>query len=137
MQAQTTATTSAGSVGQSPPGVLGSLTPIMLMVLVFYFLIMRPQQKREAKRRDLVNSIKKGDKILTTSGVIGILHKVISEKEISVEISEGVRIRMLKNSIADVLEKGSDLGKEETEASISNSKTPAKIPANGKVSHKK
>ena len=85
--------------------LMGSLTPIALMIVVFYFLIMRPQQKREAKRRELINSVKRGDKVVTASGIIGIVHKIVSETEVSLEVSEGVRIRVLKNAISEVLNK--------------------------------
>lgn len=91
-------TTQAGSL-------MGSLAPIALMIIVFYFLIMRPQQKREAKRRELINSVKRGDKVVTASGIIGVVHKIVSETEVSLEVSEGIRIRVLKNAISEVLAK--------------------------------
>jgi preprotein translocase subunit YajC len=114
---------------QQQPGLMGSMTPILLIVLVFYFLIMRPQQKREAKRRDLVNSVKKGDKILLSCGVIGVLHKIVNEKEVSVEIAENVRIRVLKNSVAEILDKGSELGKEDSADQIPSTKSPSRKPS--------
>jgi preprotein translocase subunit YajC len=106
-------------------GLIGSFAPILLMILVFYFLIMRPQQKREAKRRELISSIKKGDKILTSCGIIGVVHKVVSEKEVSLEISENVRVRILRSSITEILEKNSDLGTAESDVSPT-------IPSNNK-----
>ncbi|MDR0968837.1 MAG: preprotein translocase subunit YajC [Holosporaceae bacterium] len=114
---QTTTTTPPANEAAKPAGLMGSLTPIVLMFLAFYFLIMRPQQKREAKRRETINAVKRGDKVVTAGGVLGTVHKIVTEKEISLEISEGVRVRVLKSSVAEVLEKGSDLGKEETEVS--------------------
>ncbi|MDR2158162.1 MAG: preprotein translocase subunit YajC [Holosporaceae bacterium] len=125
-----TTTTSPATTVQQQPSLLGSLTPILLMVLVFYFLIMRPQQKREAKRRNLVNSVKRGDRVLLSSGIIGILHKIIGEKEVSLEVSENVRIRVLKNSIAEILEKGSDLENEDTApvSSTASKSAPKKSP---------
>jgi preprotein translocase subunit YajC len=122
--------------GGQQQGLMGAFTPIILMLLAFYFLIIRPQQKREDKRQDLVKSIKKGDKILMASGIIGILHKVVNEKEISLEISENVRIRMLKSAIADVLEKNSKLENEDenNDTPASNNKTieKSKKVASGK-----
>jgi preprotein translocase subunit YajC len=115
---QTTKTVAPSAPNQqAQPGLLGSMAPIILMMLVFYLLIMRPQQKKEAKRRALVNSVKKGDKILTASGIIGVLHKIVNDKEVSLEISENVRIRVLKSAITDVLGKNSELGKDERDAS--------------------
>ncbi|MDR1551350.1 MAG: preprotein translocase subunit YajC [Holosporaceae bacterium] len=92
---------------QQQVSVVGSLTPVVLLVLVFYFIIMRPQQKREAKRRDLINSVKRGDRVLMSSGIIGTVHKVIGDKEISLEISENVRVRMMRATITELLDHGS------------------------------
>jgi preprotein translocase subunit YajC len=88
---------------------------MILMLIAFYFLLMRPQQKKENRRRELVNSAKRDDKVVTNSGIIGRIHKIISDKEVSLEVSDGIRIRILKNAISEILEKNSDLGKEDTE----------------------
>jgi preprotein translocase subunit YajC len=98
--------------GQSG-SLVGALAPIVLVILVFYFLIIRPQQKREAKTRELINSIKKGDKVVTSSGIIGVIHKVVGDKELSLEISENVRIRVLKNAVTQILANDVELEKGE------------------------
>lgn len=90
------------------------------MLVAFYFLLMRPQQKRDAKRREMISAVKRGDKVVLTSGIIGIIHKVLNDSEISLEISEEVRVRVLKNSISDILDKNADLGKNETEVEEKN-----------------
>lgn len=109
-------TSTSGSIsapaGNAAPSLMGAMAPILLVIIFFYFLIIRPQQKREAKRQAMIGATKKGDKIVTTSGIIGVIHKIVSDSEISLEIAEGVRIRVLKNSIANVLDKKSELGKE-------------------------
>ena len=92
------------------------------MILVFYFLIMRPQQKREAKRRELINSVKRGDKVVTASGIIGVVHKIVSETEVSLEVSEGVRIRVLKNAISEVLDKSACVEETKAEEKITEAK---------------
>jgi preprotein translocase subunit YajC len=108
---QSVAASTAGNHAEAPGGgLLGALTPITLMVLVFYFLIIRPQQKREAKSRELINSLKRGDKVVTVAGIIGIVHKIIGEKELSLEVVDGTRLRMLKSSVTQVLERNSELG---------------------------
>jgi preprotein translocase subunit YajC len=112
----TVASTAANpAAAHKPAGLLESMAPILLMIVAFYFLVMRPQQKREAKNRELRNSAKRGDRIITAGGIIGTIHKVMSDKEISLEIAENVRIRILKSSIADVLN-GSDLGNQSGDA---------------------
>lgn len=92
-------------------GVFGSIMPLLLVLLAFYFIIMRPQQKRENRRQEMINAMKRGDKIVTTGGIIGVVHKVISENEISLQVSEDMRIRILKSAVANVLDKSSTLGK--------------------------
>ncbi len=96
-------------------GVFGSIAPLLLMLVAFYFLLMRPQQKRDAKRREMINAVKRGDKVVLTSGIIGTIHKIVNDREISLEISEEVRIRVLKSSISDILDKSADIGKDEAE----------------------
>lgn len=110
----TTSTTGSVNVpaGNAAPSLMGAMAPILLVIIFFYFLIIRPQQKREAKRQAMIGATKRGDKVVTSSGIIGVIHKIISDSEISLEIAEGVRIRVLKNSIANVLDKKSELGKE-------------------------
>lgn len=123
--ANTTTTGTSTSVapmttGTCPPtagigGVFGSIAPLLLMLVAFYFLLMRPQQKRDAKRREMINAVKRGDKVVLTSGIIGTIHKIVNDREISLEISEEVRIRVLKTSISDILDKSADIGKNEAE----------------------
>ena len=121
--ATTTGTSTAVApmtTGTCPPtagigGVFGSIAPLLLMLVAFYFLLVRPQQKRDAKRREMINAVKRGDKVVLTSGIIGTIHKIINDREISLEISEEVRIRVLKTSISDILDKSTDIGKNEAE----------------------
>lgn len=116
--------------GTCPPntgigGIFGSIAPLLLMLVAFYFLLMRPQQKRDAKRREMINAVKRGDKVVLTSGIIGTIHKILNDREVSLEISEEVRVRVLKNSISDILNKNSDIEKNE-----------AKIEEKGIISQK-
>ena len=117
-----TATQQATCPVNQTGALIGSLAPIALMILVFYFLIMRPQQKREAKRRELINSVKRGDKVVTASGIIGVVHKIVSETEVSLEVSEGVRIRVLKNAISEVLDKSAFVEETKAEEKITEAK---------------
>lgn len=110
-----TTTSVPNQQGASAQSVIGSFAPILIMILAFYFLMIRPQQKREAKKKDMLSKLRKGDKVVTASGIIGTIHKVISEDEVSFEIAEGVRIRILKSAITNLIDKSSLLGKNSTE----------------------
>ena len=111
-----TTTSVPNQQGAPQPSVIGSFAPLLLIVLAAYFLMIRPQQKREAKKKEMLSGLKKGDRAVTASGIIGTVHKVVSDDEVSFEIAEGVRIRILKGAITDLLDKNSALGKVEEKA---------------------
>lgn len=120
---QTTTTTSVPSQQGAPSqSIIGSFAPILIMILAFYFLMIRPQQKRETKKKEMLSALKKGDKAVTASGIIGTVHKVVSNDEVSFEIAEGVRIRILKSAITSVLDKSSSLGKDLIEEQLTKKK---------------
>jgi preprotein translocase subunit YajC len=118
-----TTTSVPNQQGAPVQSVIGSFAPILLMILAFYFLMIRPQQKREAKKKEMLSKLRKGDKVVTASGIIGTVHKVISADEISFEIAEGVRIRILKSAVSNLIDKSSPLGKNSTENETSSQKT--------------
>lgn len=125
--------------GTQGPSVIGSFAPILIMILAFYFLMIRPQQKREAKKKDMLSKLRKGDKVVTASGIIGTVHKVVSDDEVSFEIAEGVRIRILRSAITNVIDKSSSLGKdlvEEKPAAKESSKKSARPKSREKKSSK-
>jgi preprotein translocase subunit YajC len=89
---------SAPSGGQ--PGVLETVVmPMVFMFVVFYFLMIRPQTKKMQKHRDFLGGLKKGDEVLTTSGIFGKVEG-INEKFVTLEVSDGVRLRFAKHFIA-------------------------------------
>lgn len=125
--------------GTQSPSIIGSFAPILIMILAFYFLMIRPQQKREAKKKDMLSKLRKGDKVVTASGIIGTVHKVVSDDEVSFEVAEGVRIRILRSAITNVVDKSSSLGKnlvEEKPAIKEPSKKSAKLKSKEKKSSK-
>lgn len=79
--------------------------PLILIFVVFYFLLIRPQQKKAKQHREMVAALRRGDKVVTAGGIIGTVSKVVNENEVQVEIAEGVRVRMLRGQITDVLSK--------------------------------
>lgn len=94
---------SAGGTGGGD--LFSSFLPIILIMVVFYFLLIRPQQKKVKDHKAMCEAVKRGDQILSQGGILGKVTKVVSDTEVEVEIAEGVKVKMLKQSVADVLNK--------------------------------
>ncbi|MGI9392623.1 MAG: preprotein translocase subunit YajC [Parvibaculales bacterium] len=93
-------TASSGSGGD----FITSLFPLLLVFAILYFLIIRPQQKRQKLHRAMVQDLQRGDNIVTQGGMLGKITKV-EDNECEVEIAEGTRIRVIKSTILDVRSK--------------------------------
>ncbi|MDP6604496.1 MAG: preprotein translocase subunit YajC [Rhodospirillales bacterium] len=88
-------------------GALGSvLVPMILILVVFYFFLIRPQQKKAKQHKEMLNAMRRGDKVVTGGGITGTVSKVIDDNEVQVEISQGVRVRVQRSLIASVITKG-------------------------------
>ncbi len=94
----------AQEAGASGGGILESLIMFVPLILIFYFLLIRPQSQRQKKHRAMIEAVKKGDTVVTAGGLIGKATKV-TETEVTVEIADGVRVRSLKGMLADVRDK--------------------------------
>ena len=96
--------------GQAVPGGGGdlvmSLLPFVLIFVIMYFLILRPQQKRTKQHQEMVRNVRRGDTIITSGGLIGKVTKVMDDEQVEVEIADGVRIRQVRGMITDVRAKG-------------------------------
>lgn len=84
-------------------GFLLSLAPLILIFVVFYFLLIRPQQKKMKAHRAMVANVRRGDRVQTQGGILGTVTKVLNDGEVMVEIAEGVRVRVAKHTLTDVL----------------------------------
>jgi len=82
------------------------LFPLVLIFIVFYFLLIRPQQSKMKAQREMLAGVKRGDRVVTGGGIIGLVTKVIGENELQVELAEGVRVRIIKQTITDILTRG-------------------------------
>jgi len=94
---------------QAPGGgndFLFQLMPILLMFVIFYFLLLRPQQQRAKAHREMVANIRRGDMVVTSGGIIGKVTKVKDDGEIEVEIADNTRVRVIKGTVAEVRVKG-------------------------------
>jgi preprotein translocase subunit YajC len=81
------------------------LAPILLMVVLFYFMLIRPQQKRAKEHQNMLGNLKRNDTVVLSSGVIGKVMRV-EEKEVGVEIASGVTVKVVKGMITEVRAKG-------------------------------
>jgi preprotein translocase subunit YajC len=95
---------------------LVQLFPLILIFVVFYFLLIRPQQAKVKAQREMLSGVKRGDRVVTGGGIIGLVTKVISDNELQVELAEGVRVRIIKQTITDIVSRGESVrGAKETE----------------------
>src|ERR671925_299326 len=96
---------------------LVQLFPLILIFVVFYFLLIRPQQQKMKAQREMLAGVKRGDRVVTGGGIIGLVTKVISDNEVQVELAEGVRVRIIKQTITDIVTRGESVrgGKESEE----------------------
>jgi preprotein translocase subunit YajC len=86
--------------------MLVSLLPFVLIFVIMYFLILRPQQKRQKQHQEMVKNVRRGDTVVTTGGLIGKITKVVDDDQIEVEVADGVRVRQMRSMVADVRAKG-------------------------------
>lgn len=92
--------------GQQPPPIWTSMVPLVLLVVVFYFALIRPQQKRAKQHAELLKAVKPGDKVITSGGLVGV---VISVKEKTVAIrSADAKLEITKSAIAEIVERSGD-----------------------------
>lgn len=82
--------------------LISSILPFLLIILVFYFLILRPQQKRQKERQKLLEAVKKGDKIVTSGGIHGMIEG-IEGNELLVKIADNVKVKMDRSAVANVI----------------------------------
>ena len=85
--------------------MLTGLLPIVLIFVVFWFLLIRPQQKRMKEHKAMIANLRRGDKVVTGGGIIGTITKVIDEGEVEVEIASDVKVRVARATITDILNK--------------------------------
>jgi preprotein translocase subunit YajC len=97
--------------GASDP-FTGLLIPMLVMILIFYFLVIRPQQQRSKQHRELVYKVRRGDTVITSGGFVGKVTKAADNSdEVEVELSDTMRVRVIKSTLMDVRTKG-DVAKE-------------------------
>jgi preprotein translocase subunit YajC len=89
---------SGGAQGAGGSGWL-TIVPFVLMFVIFYFLLIRPQQKKEKERKDMISSIQKGDKVLTAGGIYGVVSSFKDDDTVILKIADGAKAEFTRNSI--------------------------------------
>ncbi|MGE0718195.1 MAG: preprotein translocase subunit YajC [Alphaproteobacteria bacterium] len=102
----------AQAAGGGQADMLMSLAPLVLIFVVFYFLLIRPQQKRMKDHKAMLGTLRRGDKVVTGGGIIGTVARVPTDDEVAVDIADGVRVRVLRSTITSVLTKAAGEDKD-------------------------
>lgn len=96
----------AQAAGAPAGGILnGMLVPMVLVFAIMYFFMIRPQQKKMKEHQTMLGALRKGDQIVTQGGVIGKITKVKDDTEVEVEIASGVKVRVVRSTIVNVMGK--------------------------------
>lgn len=93
------------AAGASPADMFSQFMPLLLIFVVFYFLLIRPQQKKAKMHKEMLSALRRGDRVVTGGGIIGTVTKVKSDTEVQVEIADGVKVLVARDSISVVIAK--------------------------------
>ena len=84
---------------------IGQFIPLILIFVIFYFFLIRPQQKRVKDHKAMVESLKRGDEVITSGGIIGVVERVMEDDRIEVIIGEGTKVQIIRSTITSLLKK--------------------------------
>lgn len=105
----------AGGASAGPEAMLIQFLPLIALVVLFYFLMIRPQQRRMKQHQQMLAALKRGDVVVLSSGMIGKVVRV-EDKEVGLEIATGVTVKVVKTMIADVRARGEPAAANDTKA---------------------
>jgi preprotein translocase subunit YajC len=95
----------AQGTGMFDQNALIQFLPLILIFVVFYFLLIRPQQRKAKDHKTMLDALRRGDRVVTGGGIIGTVARVDSPEEVTVDIADGVRVRVLRSTISSVVAK--------------------------------
>ena len=84
---------------------IAQFIPLILIFVIFYFFLIRPQQKRVKDHKSMVEALKRGDEIITSGGIIGVIDKTMEDDRIIIDIGEGVKVQVIRSTITSLLKK--------------------------------
>ena len=84
---------------------IAQFIPLILIFVIFYFFLIRPQQKRVREHKEMVSSLKRGDEVITSGGIIGTVDRVMEDDRIEVILTDNVKVQIIKSTITSLLKK--------------------------------
>jgi preprotein translocase subunit YajC len=93
----------AGAGGGFDLGQMGQFLPLVLIFVVFYFLLIRPQQKKMKEHKSMLSALRRGDRVVTGGGILGTVTKVQGDEDVVVEIAPDVKVRVVRSTIQSVV----------------------------------
>jgi preprotein translocase subunit YajC len=103
----------AQAAGGGAADVLPQLLLMAAVFVVFYFLLIRPQQKKVKEHKAMIDAVKRGDRVVMSGGLVGTIQRIVSDREAILEIGEGVRVRVIRAMIAEVMAKTEPLAADD------------------------
>lgn len=101
-----TAPDSGAPAAAPAPDMISQIVPLILVTLIVYFIVLRPQARRSKEQKDALKNVRRGDTVVTNGGLIGKVTKAVDDAEVEVEFAPNVRVRVLRSAIAEVRAKG-------------------------------
>jgi preprotein translocase subunit YajC len=95
-----------GALGGGGSDIVLQLVPFVLIFVIMWFLIIRPQQRRVKAHQEMIKNVRRGDTVVTSGGIVGKVTRVTDDPEIEVEIADGVKVRLVRSMITEVRTKG-------------------------------
>jgi preprotein translocase subunit YajC len=92
--------------GSGMPDILMQMAPFAVILLIMYFLILRPQQRRAQTHTEMIKNVRRGDTIVTSGGLVGKIARTIDDNEVELEVAPNVKVRLMRQMITDVRVKG-------------------------------
>jgi preprotein translocase subunit YajC len=93
-------------LGGDSSSMIVQFMPLILIVVIMYFLVLRPQQQRVKRHQEMVKALRRGDTVVSNGGLVGKVTKVVDDEQVEVEIADGVRVRQMRSMVSEVRAKG-------------------------------
>ena len=93
-------------LGGDSGNMIVQFMPLILIIVIMYFLVLRPQQQRVKRHQEMVKALRRGDTVISNGGLVGKVTKIVDDDQVEVEIADGVRVRQMRSMVSDVRAKG-------------------------------